>query len=70
MLDVYPSQYNDGNCKLKVNKCLLHSHCNLKYIQNRTVHTFCTVPSNRVRTVPHRFDLCSAVSLNVPFFSN
>ena len=47
-------------------------HCNLhvQYIQNFTVHSFCyTVLSNGVeRTLPHRFDICSSVRLNIPVF--
>ena len=39
-----------------------NAHCNLPYILNRTVDTFCTVPSNEVeQTLPHRFDLSAAV---------
>ena len=39
-------------------------HCNLKYIWNRTVHTFWTFMSNGVeRTLPHCFGVCAAVRL-------
>ena len=45
----------------------LASKCNLKYIWGCTVHTYRTVPSNRIeRTLPHCFDLYPAVMLNAP----